>query len=142
MKTTRVKTEDINHRWYLIDAKDKTLGRMSTRIAKILMGKNKVTYSPDQDNGDAVIVINAKFVRFTGNKVMQKMYYRHSGYVGNLKELTLKEMMEKDPTKVITLAVKRMLPKNRLASRMMTRLMVYNEAEHPHKAQKPEQINF
>jgi len=142
MKTTRVKAEEINHKWYLIDAKDKTLGRMSTRIAKILMGKNKVTYSPDQDNGDAVIVINAKYVRFTGSKLQQKIYYRHSGYVGNLKELTLKEMMAKDPTKVISLAVKRMLPKNKLNSKMMTRLMVYNEGANPNKAQNPEQINF
>ncbi|MDD3804322.1 MAG: 50S ribosomal protein L13 [bacterium] len=140
MKTTRIKESEINHRWFLIDAENKTLGRMSTEIAKILMGKNKVTYQPDIDNGDGVIIINAKKVRLTGAKFEDKMYYSHSGYIGNLKETNLNELMAKHPERVILLSVKRMLPKNKLGRKMLTRLKVYANAQHPHDSQKPETI--
>ena len=137
MKTTRIRESEINHKWFVIDAENKTLGRMSTTIAKILMGKNKVTYQPDIDNGDGVIIINAKKVRLTGAKFEDKMYYSHSGYIGNLKEKTLNEMMTKHPDKVILLSVKRMLPKNKLGRKMLTRLKVYSTEKHPHESQKP-----
>ncbi|MEO0288769.1 MAG: 50S ribosomal protein L13 [candidate division WOR-3 bacterium] len=142
MKTTRIKENEIKHNWYIVDAKGKTLGRLSTKISTILMGKNKVTYQPDVDNGDGVIVINAKDIKVTGNKLSNKKYYSHSGYIGNLKESTLKEMLEKNPSKIITLAVKRMLPKNKLGRRMLTRLKVYNDSNHKHKAQNPVEINL
>ncbi|PIP12845.1 MAG: 50S ribosomal protein L13 [bacterium (Candidatus Stahlbacteria) CG23_combo_of_CG06-09_8_20_14_all_34_7] len=137
MKTTRIKESEINHKWFVIDAENKILGRMSTRIAQILMGKNKVTYQPDIDNGDGVIIINAKKVRFTGAKFEDKMYYSHSGYIGNLKEKNLNEMMTKHPDRVILLSVKRMLPKNKLGRKMLTRLKVYSADKHPHESQKP-----
>ncbi|MEO0234154.1 MAG: 50S ribosomal protein L13 [candidate division WOR-3 bacterium] len=142
MKTTRVKENEIKHNWYIVDAKGKTLGRLSTKISTILMGKNKVTYQPDVDNGDGVIVINAKDIKVTGNKLSNKIYYSHSGYIGNLKESSLKEMLEKNPSKVITLAVKRMLPKNKLGRKMLTRLKVYNDSNHKHKAQNPIEIKL
>lgn len=142
MKTTRIKESEINHRWFVIDADNKTLGRMSTEIAKILMGKNKVTYQPDMDNGDGVIIINASKVRLTGAKFEDKMYYSHSGYIGNLKEKNLSEMMTKHPDRVILLSVKRMLPKNKLGRKMLTRLKVYANAQHPHDSQKPETIKI
>lgn len=137
MKTTRIRKEDIEHKWHIIDANGRTLGRMSTAIAKLLMGKNKVTYQPDIDDGDGVIVINAKLVRFTGAKLEDKMYYSHSGYIGNLKEATLQEVMDKNPRKVVLLSVKRMLPKNKLGRKMLTRLRVYIDDKHPHDSQKP-----
>ncbi|MGE3063004.1 MAG: 50S ribosomal protein L13 [bacterium] len=142
MKTTRIKESEINHKWFLIDVENRTLGRMSTEIAKILMGKNKVTYQPDIDNGDGVIIINAKKVRLTGAKFEDKMYYSHSGYIGNLKEKNLSELMEKHPDRVILLSVKRMLPKNKLGRKMLTRLKVYANAQHPHDSQKPETIKL
>jgi len=142
MKTTRIKENEINHKWFVIDAENKTLGRMSTTIAKILMGKNKVTYQPDIDNGDGVIIINAKKVRLTGAKFEDKMYYTHSGYIGNLKEKNLNEMMTKHPDKVILLSVKRMLPKNKLGRKMLTRLKVYSAEKHPHESQKPETLKI
>ncbi|HAF07591.1 MAG: 50S ribosomal protein L13 [bacterium] len=142
MKTTRIDKNDIKHNWYIIDAKGKTLGRLSTKISTILMGKNKVTYQPDIDNGDGVIVINAKDIKVTGNKLLSKMYYSHSGYIGNLKETSLDKMLEKNPSKVITLAVKRMLPKNKLGRKMLTRLKVYADSNHKHKAQNPIEINL
>jgi len=142
MKTTRIKESEINHRWFVIDADNRTLGRMSTEIAKILMGKNKVTYQPDMDNGDGVIIINASKVRLTGAKFEDKMYYSHSGYIGNLKEKNLSEMMTKHPDRVILLSVKRMLPKNKLGRKMLTRLKVYANAQHPHDSQKPETIKI
>lgn len=142
MKTTRVKENEIKHNWYIVDAKGKTLGRLSTKISTILMGKNKVTYQPDVDNGDGVIVINAKDIKVTGNKLSNKIYYSHSGYIGNLKESTLKEMLQKNPSKVITLAVKRMLPKNKLGRKMLTRLKVYNDSNHKQKAQNPVEIKI
>lgn len=142
MKTTRVKTEDIKHEWYIVDAEEAILGRMATKIATVLMGKNKVTYSPDIDNGGGVIVINASKVKVTGNKIADKKYYTHSGYIGSTKESNLEEMLKKKPETVIMNAVKRMLPKNKLGNNMLTRLKVYNTNEHPHSAQKPIEIKL
>ncbi len=137
-----MKKEEIKRKWYLIDAKGQILGRLATRIARILMGKNKVSYTPHVDNGDFVVVINADKIKVTGKKMEKKIYYRHSGYMGNLKEISLKDMMAKHPERVITLAVKRMLPKNKTLKHRIKRLKVYAGPEHPHEAQKPELISF
>ncbi len=137
MKTFMGKFEPENRQWYLIDAKGKTLGRIATQIAVLLRGKNKPTFTPNVDTGAFVVVINAKDVRLTGNKLEQKHYYRHSGYIGGIKAVSAKEMLEKFPERVITHAVKGMLPKNRLSNRIITKLKVYAGEEHPHKAQNP-----
>ncbi len=137
MKTYRVRPQDVVREWYLVDAKNKTLGRLASEIAKILRGKHKPYYQPDVDCGDFVIVINAKDVRVTGNKLEDKKYQFHSNYPGGLKEKTLRWMLENKPEEVITLAVKRMLPKNRLGHRMLKRLKVYSGNEHSHQAQQP-----
>lgn len=139
MKTTKiVNEEDITRKWHVVDVEDKVLGRIATRIAMVLRGKNRPSYSPDRDLGDYVVVINAEKIAFTGNKMLQKKYYRHSGYRGNLKETNLKEMMETKPEEVLRHAVKGMIPKNKLGSKMMKRLRIYTGAEHPHSAHKPE----
>ena len=140
MKTYMAKFEPEKRKWYLIDAKGKTLGRMATQIANILRGKNKPIFTPHVDCGDFVVVVNAKYVKLTGKKWEQKKYYRHSGYIGGLKEMTAEEMREKFPERLIIHAVKGMLPKNRLANRLITKLKVYPEADHPHQAQKPIKI--
>lgn len=137
MKTYRIRPEDVVREWYLIDAKNKTLGRLASEIAKILRGKHKPYYQPDVDCGDFVVVINAREVRVTGKKLEDKKYYFHSNYPGGLKERTLKWMLEHKPEEVLRLAVKRMLPKNRLGHRMLKRLKIYAGSEHPHKAQQP-----
>ncbi len=137
MKTYVAKFEPEKRKWYLIDAKGKTLGRVATQVANILRGKNKPTFTPHVDCGDFVVVINAKYVNLTGKKLEQKKYYRHSGYIGGLKEMTAADMLDKYPERVIIYAVKGMLPKNRLSNRLITKLKVYPEANHPHKAQKP-----
>ncbi len=142
MKTTRVKKEDVKHDWHLVNAEGKILGRLATEIAKYLMGKNKVTYSPDVDNGDAVVVINASKIKVSGRKMSDKMYYFHTGYIGNMKDFNLEEMLERKPEEVIKLAVKRMLPKNKLGRKMLNRLKIYKDNEHPHKAQNPKEINI
>jgi len=140
MKTYMAKFEPEKRKWYLIDAKGKTLGRIATHIANILRGKNKPIFTPHVDCGDFVVVVNAKYVKLTGKKWEQKRYYRHSGYIGGLKEMTAAEMREKFPERLIVHAVKGMLPKNRLADRLITKLKVYPEADHPHQAQKPIKI--
>ncbi len=142
MKTTRVRNEDVQHEWYIIDASDKALGRVATVVARYLMGKNKVAYSRDVDNGCGVIVTNISQIRFTGNKVNAKRYYSHSRYIGNLKETTLADLMEKKPEKVIFHAVKGMLPKNSLGRNMLKRLRVYTDNKHNQQAQCPQQISF
>ena len=138
MKTYRVKPEEIHRQWYVINAEGKVLGRLASEIAKLLRGKHKPYYQPDVDCGDYVIVVNAEKVRVTGKKLEQKIYYRHSNYPGGLKERSLKWMLENKPEEVIKLAVKRMLPKNRLGHRMLKKLKVYRGPEHPHSAQKPQ----
>ena len=135
MKTYTAKAADIEREWHIFDATDKTLGRLSTQIAKLLMGKHKPIYTPSQDTGDFVVVINAEKVRVTGNKAKQKVYYRHSGYPGGLKSINLEKMMQTNPTRVIEHAVKGMLPHNRLGAKMFKKLKVYVGDTHPHLAQ-------
>ena len=135
MKTYSAKPADIERQWHIVDASDKTLGRLSTQIARLLMGKHKPMFTPNQDTGDFVVVINADKVRFTGNKAEQKLYYRHSGYPGGLKSVTLGKMMQTNPTRVIEHSVKGMLPHTRLGAGMGKRLKVYAGDEHPHLAQ-------
>ena len=135
MKTYSAKAADIEREWHVIDASDKILGRLATQIAHLLIGKHKPIFSPNQDTGDFVIVINAAKVRVTGNKTKQKLYYRHSGYPGGLKSITLEKMMQTHPTRVIEHAVKGMLPHTRLNARMMKRLRVYAGDTHRHAAQ-------
>lgn len=142
MKTYAVKASEIERRWYVVDARGKTLGRLASEIAKILMGKHKPSYSPHLDCGDYVVVVNAAQVRVTGRKLREKMYYRHSLYPGGLKEIPLYRMLEKHPTRVLELAVRRMLPQNRLGRRMFKKLKVYAGSEHPHQAQKPEPLDL
>ena len=142
MKSYMASPATIERKWYVVDATDKTLGRLSSQIASVLRGKNKPTYTPSVDTGDYVIVINADKIKVTGKKMDQKMYYRHSDYVGGMKEATLKEMMAKKPEDVIKLAVKGMLPKGPLGRQMIKKLHVYAGAEHAHEAQKPEVLEF
>ena len=142
MKSYMASPATIERKWYVVDATDKTLGRLSSQIASVLRGKNKPTYTPSMDTGDYVIVINADKIKVTGKKMDQKIYYRHSDYVGGMKEATLKEMMAKKPEDVIKLAVKGMLPKGPLGRQMLKKLHVYAGAEHAHAAQKPEVLEF
>lgn len=140
MKTFSQKTAEIKREWFIIDASTLPLGKLAVVIADKLMGKSKVTYTPHVDNGDYVVVINAKNIQVTGNKMVDKKYYRHSGFPGGLKELRLEEVIEKDPTYVIKEAVKGMMPKNKLAADRLARLRVFNGAEHTHTAQNPKEI--
>ena len=142
MKTFMASPATIERKWYVVDATGHTLGRLCSEIASILRGKNKPTYTPHIDTGDYVIVINADKIKVTGKKMDQKIYYRHSDYVGGMKETTLKEMMNKKPENVITLAVKGMLPKGPLGRSMIKKLHVYAGAEHNHEAQKPEVLEI
>ena len=139
-KTFSQKPADVTRRWILIDAKDATLGRVSTQIAKYLIGKYKPTYTPHVDGGDYVVVVNARDLVVTGAKETDKMYYRHSGFPGGIKEAQLKELREKKPEMIITEAVKGMLPKNKLAAERLARLRVFPGEEHDHTAQKPEKV--
>ncbi len=134
--------KDVEKKWYLVDASGKVLGRLANKIAVVLMGKHKPTYTPHVDTGDYVVVVNADKIVLTGKKLDQKKYYRHSGYPGGLKELTARQMFGKHPEKVIYLAVRRMLPKNKLGRHMLRKLKVYAGPEHPHQAQKPEPLEF
>lgn len=140
MKTYSQKSSEINREWWMIDASTMPLGKLAVVIADKLMGKSKVTYTPHIDNGDYVVVINAKNIKVTGDKMIQKMYYRHSGYPGGLKELKLEEVIEKDAPRVVVEAVKGMLPKNKLAAERLKRLRVFDGAEHAHVAQNPKEI--
>ena len=132
MKTYSTKASDIKREWHVIDASDKILGRFATQVANLLMGKHKPIFSPNLDTGDFVVVINAAKIKVTGNKAKQKLYYRHSGYLGGLKSISLEEMMQTHPTRVIEHAVKGMLPHNRLGARMFKKLKVYAGETHPH----------
>ncbi len=142
MKTYMPSAAEIERKWYVVDAADMTLGRLSAEVAKVLRGKNKPTYTPFLDTGDYVIVVNADKITVTGKKMEQKIYFRHSEYVGSAKYTSLREMMQKKPVKVIEHAVRGMLPKGRLGDQMYTKLHVYAGAEHPHAAQKPEELKF
>lgn len=143
MRTTFIaKTAEIERKWFVVDATDKTLGRLSSEVASVLRGKHKPVYTPFLDTGDFVIIINADKIKVTGKKVDQKLYRKHSDYVGGFKETTLKVMMEKKPEDVLKLAIKGMLPKNALGRKMFKKLFVYAGAEHAHQAQKPEVLEF
>ena len=140
MKTYSQKTSEIERQWWLIDASVMPLGKLAVVIADKLMGKSKVTYTPHTDNGDYVVVINAKNLKVTGEKMTDKHYYRHSGFPGGLTDLTLAEIIKKDPSLAIKQAVKGMMPKNKLAADRLARLRVFNGAEHAHTAQQPKEI--
>ena len=142
MKTFSAKKEDIVRQWVVVDAQDQVLGRLATRIAQILRGKNKPIFTNHVDTGDFVIVVNAEKIRLTGNKLDAKVYYRHSGYPGGIKGMTAREMLKRKPEQVIKTAVKGMLPKNRLASRVISKLKVYAGPDHPHEAQQPEKLEI
>lgn len=142
MKTFMASPATIDRKWYVVDATDMTLGRLASEVAKVLRGKNKAIFTPHIDTGDYVIVINVEKVKVTGKKLDQKVYYRHSEYVGGMKETTLREMLAKKPEKVVELAVKGMLPKGPLGNQMYTKLYVYAGPEHKHAAQKPEVLTF
>ena len=140
MKTYVATPKDRERNWLLVDAEGQTLGRLATQIADALRGKLKPTYTPHVDVGDFVIVVNAEKIAVTGNKLREKLYYRHSGYPGGLKKRTLSDMLERRPEEVIRLAVRGMLPKNRLARKQLTKLKIYAGPEHPHEAQKPTKL--
>ena len=140
MKTYTAKPGEIERSWYVVDAESKTLGRLATQIADVLRGKGKPAYTAHVDTGDFVIVVNAEKVHVTGQKLDQKVYYRHSGYPGGLRSRTLREQLERRPEEVIRKAVRVMLPKNRLAAAQLKKLKVYAGPDHPHAAQNPEPL--
>ena len=142
MKTTMAKASAIERKWYVVDASKYTMGRLASQVASILRGKNKPIFTPFTDCGDYVVVINAKDVKLTGNKLEQKTYFRHSGYIGGAKEVSIKTMLEKHPERVFEHAVKGMLPKGALGEQMYKKLHVYAGPEHDQQAQKPEELTF
>ena len=142
MKTYSAKAGEITREWYLVDAEGQTLGRLATRIADTLRGKDKPQYTPHVDTGDFVVVVNAEKISVSGNKRADKRYYRHSGYPGGLRSRTLEEMLDRRPEEVIRLAVKGMLPRNRLARKQLTKLKVYAGPDHPHAAQQPKPLEL
>ena len=142
MTTFMANAANIERKWYVIDAKGKSLGRVASKAAVMLRGKHKATYTPHVDCGDNIIIINAKEVALTGNKLAQKIYYNHSGYTGGLRERTAKEMKENYPVEMVERAVKGMLPKGRLGRQMYKKLFVYEGADHKHQAQKPEIVEI
>jgi len=141
-KTDVAKKKNITKKWYIVDATDKVLGRLASDIAKILMGKNKSVWTPNVDTGDFVIIINAEKIRVTGRKLTDKIYYKHTGYIGGLKEESLLSLKNRKPEFIITHAVKGMLPKTKLGRQMIKKLNVYRGSEHPHKAQNPQPLNL
>ncbi len=141
-KTKSIRKEDVERDWYIVDATNLTLGRLSSKIAQVLRGKHKPSFTPHVDTGDYIIVINAEKVRLTGNKWNAKEYIRYSGYPGGQKSKTAKQILDSKPTAIIEKSVKGMLPKNRLGRAMYKKLFVYAGAEHPHEAQKPQEFNF
>lgn len=142
MKTYQAKKEELNPQWYLVNAEGKVLGRLASKLASILRGKNKPIYTPHLDTGDFVVVINAEKVVLTGKKMKDKIYYHHTGYPGGIKSITAEKLMAKKPTELIRIAVKGMLPKNSLGRRMFRKLKVYAGPDHPHEAQRPKLINL
>jgi len=142
MKTFSAKAETVRRDWYLVDAEGKTLGRLAAELAKRLRGKHKPVYTPHVDTGDYIIVINAEKVRVTGRKLRDKVYYRHTGYIGNMRAEPLEKLLDRAPERVIELAVKGMLPRNPLGRRMLQKLKVVRGAEHPHQAQQPIALEF
>jgi len=137
MKTVSAKKESVSREWYVVDATDKTLGRLSTAIANRLRGKHKPEYTPHVDTGDYIVVVNAEKIRVTGNKTTDKVYHHHTGYPGGIKSITFDKLIDKAPEQVIEKAVKGMMPKNKLSRSMMSKLKIYAGNEHPHSAQQP-----
>ena len=142
MKTFSAKNEEVVRGWFLVDANNKTLGRLSTEIASRLRGKHKPIFTPHVDTGDSIVVINASKIRVTGNKMKDKMYYKHTGYIGNLKSANLSTMLEKSPEKVLMKSVRGMLPKNKLGNVMIKKLRIFSGSEHTHDAQQPELLEI
>ena len=142
MKTFMASPDTIDRKWYVVDAEGMTLGRLASEIAKVLRGRHKPIFTPHMDTGDYVIVVNAEKIKVSGKKLDQKIYYKHSGYVGGMKETTLKDMLKKHPERVVEYAVKGMLPKGPLGRQMYRKLFVYVGPEHKHAAQKPEALTF
>ncbi|RME75362.1 MAG: 50S ribosomal protein L13 [Planctomycetota bacterium] len=141
MKTTVITKATQDRQWVLVDGENQVLGRLATQISKILQGKHKANYTPHMDNGDFIVVINAEKIRVTGNKALQKKYYRYTGYPGGLREVPFEKMKEQKPEQILKLAVKRMMPKTRLGRKMLKKLKIYPGPEHPHAAQNPKPIN-
>ncbi len=142
MKTYHTPVNDIERRWFVVDAEGKVLGRLASEIATRLRGKHKPNFSPHMDVGDFIVVVNADKVKLTGNKLDGKSYYRHSGYIGGIREMTAREVLEKKPTELLRMAVKGMLAKNSLGRRQLKKLKVYTGSEHPHAAQQPEVLEI
>jgi large subunit ribosomal protein L13 len=143
VKTTKsIREQDLQREWFVVDAQGQTLGRLASRVATILRGKHRPEYTPHVDCGDYVIIVNAEKIHTTGRKTTQKKYYRHSGYPGGIKEITLRDQLQKFPERVLEYAVKGMLPKNRLGRRMFKKLKVYAGPNHPHQAQQPKPIEL
>lgn len=140
--TVSTKPADVRRDWYLIDASGKTLGRLATEVARRLRGKHKPEYTPHVDTGDYIIIVNAEKIAVTGNKLKDKMYYSHSGYVGNMKSISLEKLLDKAPERVIEIAVKGMMPRNPLGRAMLDKLKVYAGAEHKHQAQQPKSLDI
>lgn len=141
MKTFSAKPDAVKHDWFVVDADGKTLGRLATEIAHRLRGKHKAEYTPHVDTGDYIVVVNAEKIQVTGNKAKNKVYYRHTGYIGNLKSITFEKLIDKAPERVIETAVKGMLPRNPLGRAMFRKLKVYAGSEHPHASQQPQQLS-
>ncbi len=141
-KTYYPKPDEISREWVLVDANDQNLGRLATRIAEVLIGKNKPTYTPGVDTGDFVVVINAERVTVTGNKLEDKIYYRHTGYPGGIKEINLKDLLARNPERVLRAAVWGMVPHNKLGRALMKKLKIYAGPAHPHEAQQPKQMDL
>ena len=142
MNSYMAKSGEVDQKWYIVDGEGKVFGRVASQVASILRGKNKPEFTPNVDTGDYVIVVNAEKLVLTGNKLDQKMYYRHSGYPGGLKKTSYRDLMQKKPELAFTEAVRRMLPKNTLGKKMLTKLRVYKGADHGHTAQKPEMLEL
>ena len=142
MKTYLAPVKEVERKWYIVDAEQQVLGRLASEIAVRLRGKHKPIYSTFQDTGDFIVVINADKVRLTGKKMTDKVYYHHTGYIGGIKSITAKELLEKKPTELLFKAVKGMLPKNTLGRAQLKKLKVYAGTEHPHEAQQPEALKF
>jgi large subunit ribosomal protein L13 len=142
MKTTSARNAEVDRKWHVIDADGKVVGRLASRVASILRGKDKPIFTPHVDTGDYVVIVNADKVRFTGKKLEQKAYYHHSGFIGGIKKETAKDIMNETPERIILSAVRGMLPKNRLGRQLFKKLKVYRGPDHPHQAQNPETLNL
>jgi large subunit ribosomal protein L13 len=142
MRTVSAKPADVRREWYLVDAQGRTLGRLASELARRLRGKHKAQYTPHVDTGDYIVVVNAEKVRVTGNKLQDKMYHRHTGYIGNLKSINLEKLLDKAPERVLWHAVKGMLPRNPLGRSMLKKLRVYAGPEHRHRAQQPQPLDI